>query len=249
MEDLQKKVDENRGNLGLLEQALKAQPENEQLLEAKSQLLDVIRLAEELLAAKRAALEPVKKRKAEALNESSNGWKVGDKCEAKWSEDETWYKATILQIVRVDERETVTVKFDEYGNRDTIPIADVRAPQNLPERPEQAMRKTDKVLEVPDALRVTAEDDAETRATKRRKIKQIKSKNRLLKLEQSSNNKVGAWMKFQKKNKKVYKKDSMFASGDSVDSKVGVVGSGKGVTEIAEFKAPVVKPKKLSLPL
>lgn len=250
--DLEKQVAEHEGQMAQLDAALKEYPDNEQLLPARTELQEVLKLAQELLVTKRAALEPpapAKKRKAEAIEKSSNGYKVGDKCEAKWSVDDVWYKATIIQIIRVDDNETVTVKFDEYNNRDTIPISDIRAPLNLPDRPNvDQMKRTDKILEVPDSLRITAEDDAETRAAKKRKIKAIKSKNRLLKMETATATKVGTWQKFQKKNKKTYKKESMFASGDAVDSKVGVTGSGKPITETSRFVTPKDLVVKKELP-
>ena len=43
------------------------------------------------------------------------GWKVGDRCVAWWSQDDTWNNATILKVFNPDE---VLVRFTDYGNAD-----------------------------------------------------------------------------------------------------------------------------------
>jgi len=49
-------------------------------------------------------------------------WKIGDQCLCPFSEDGLLYKATITKI----ESSTCTVLFDEYGNEESHPFADLQ---------------------------------------------------------------------------------------------------------------------------
>lgn len=50
-------------------------------------------------------------------------WKIGDKCQAKWTEDGNFYDATIEGISESGE---VSVVFDAYQNRSTTTLADLK---------------------------------------------------------------------------------------------------------------------------
>lgn len=50
-------------------------------------------------------------------------WKVGDKCQAKWTEDGNYYDATIEGISESGE---VNVVFDAYQNRSTTTLDDLK---------------------------------------------------------------------------------------------------------------------------
>lgn len=62
-----------------------------------------------LLAAEKGTARPV--------------WKIGDKCQAKWTEDSNYYDATIEGISESGE---VSVVFDAYQNRCTTTLAELR---------------------------------------------------------------------------------------------------------------------------
>lgn len=50
-------------------------------------------------------------------------WKIGDKCQAKWTEDSNYYDATIEGISETGE---VSVVFEAYQNRCTTTLAELR---------------------------------------------------------------------------------------------------------------------------
>jgi survival of motor neuron-related-splicing factor 30 len=79
------------------------------------------------------------------------------------------------------------------------------------------------------------------KARKRKRIKAIKSKNRMITKEMELNAVQQTWQSFVSKKKGgintlVSKKTSIFASSDANGAKVGVVNSGKGLTEFAQRK-------------
>lgn len=60
---------------------------------------------------------------AERLVKANRVWKIGDKCQAKWTEDGNYYDATIEGIADGGE---VNVIFDAYQNRSTTTLAELR---------------------------------------------------------------------------------------------------------------------------
>eukprot|EP00252_Welwitschia_mirabilis_P018294 TRINITY_DN4065_c0_g1_i5.p1 TRINITY_DN4065_c0_g1~~TRINITY_DN4065_c0_g1_i5.p1 ORF type:complete len:169 (-),score=57.49 TRINITY_DN4065_c0_g1_i5:360-866(-) len=93
--------------------------------------------------------------------------------------------------------------------------------------------------ELPPKLRINPDDPEDVKAAKRKKIHAFKSKIRLEQLEMTQNKRQNAWQQFQTtkgKSKKIgffsgRKRESIFKSPDDPRGKVGVTGSGKGVTE------------------
>eukprot|EP00249_Psilotum_nudum_P018613 c26887_g1_i2 orf=527-1477(-) len=93
--------------------------------------------------------------------------------------------------------------------------------------------------DLPPKLRINADDTEDIKAAKRKKIHAFKSKVRLEQLEITQNKRQNAWQQFQNtkgKSKKVgfftgRKRESIFKSPDDPKGKVGVTGSGKGITE------------------
>lgn len=60
---------------------------------------------------------------AERLVQGTRTWKIGDKCQAKWTEDGNYYDATIEGIAESGE---VNVVFDAYQNRSTTTLAELK---------------------------------------------------------------------------------------------------------------------------
>lgn len=60
---------------------------------------------------------------AENSVKTSRQWKIGDKCQAKWTEDGNYYDATIEGIADSGE---VSVIFDAYQNRSTTSLSDLK---------------------------------------------------------------------------------------------------------------------------
>ncbi|XP_017472297.1 PREDICTED: survival of motor neuron-related-splicing factor 30 [Rhagoletis zephyria] len=125
-----------------VEAGLLTDPKNEELLKLKEGLVEVIDLTKDLIRTqfeeqKKSYIEPASSStisayydeieaallEAEKLVTTSQNWKVGDKCQAKWVEDGRYYDAIIDDIsVNGD----VSVIFDAYQNRAQTTINELR---------------------------------------------------------------------------------------------------------------------------
>jgi survival-of-motor-neuron-related-splicing factor 30 len=179
---------------------------------------------------------------------------VGARVQAVWSEDGEWYNATIEALTP----NGYYVAFDGWGNREEVDPANVRL---LEEEAADALRQAEKEAEatkmalkrkieqaatsdfqarsLPTKLRIDPNDPEDVKAAKRKKIHAFKSKARFEQLEFAQNKRQNSWQQFQTtkgKAKKVgffsgRKKESIFKSPDDYTGKVGVTGSGKGLTD------------------
>ncbi|XP_015696113.1 survival of motor neuron-related-splicing factor 30 isoform X2 [Oryza brachyantha] len=194
---------------------------------------------------------------SEALDDPSQShekFAVGTKVQAVWSEDGEWYTATIEALTE----NGYYVSYEGWGNREEVDPANVRP---LEEEAADALRQAEKEAEatkmaikrkieqaatsdfqmrsLPTKLRIDPNDTEDVKAAKRKKIHAFKSKARFEQLEFAQNKRQNAWQQFQTtkgKAKKVgffsgRKKESIFKSPDDHRGKVGVTGSGKGLTE------------------
>ncbi|XP_021626169.1 survival of motor neuron-related-splicing factor 30 isoform X2 [Manihot esculenta] len=176
---------------------------------------------------------------------------VGAKVQAVWSEDGEWYDATIEALTP----NGYYVSYDEWGNKEEVDPANVRPiefnalleAERVAEATKQAIkRKIAQAASVdfqsrslPAKLHINVDDPEDVKAAKRKKIHAFKSKMRFEQLEVTQNKRQNAWQQFQTakgSTKKVgffsgRKRESIFKSPDDPNGKVGVTGSGKGLTE------------------
>lgn len=148
--------------------------------------------------------------------------KVGQKgvYQCKYATDQTFYDAIVQSLTQYG----CVVKYTLYGNVEEVPlaylkqlVAPVRKGQN---------DGAQGLIALPDNLRFLPTDTEEDKARKRKKIKAIKSKNRLFTKEAEITAVQQTWQKFVTKGTKknsllLPKKVSMFASSDAVDAKIG----------------------------
>ncbi|EFH53083.1 nucleic acid binding protein [Arabidopsis lyrata subsp. lyrata] len=176
---------------------------------------------------------------------------VGTKVQAVFSDDGEWYDATI-------EAHTANgyfVAYDEWGNKEEVDPENVRpieqnaiveaerlaqATKNaLKRKIEQAASSDYQTKTLPAKLKIDPNDPEDVKIAKRKKIHAFKSKARFEQLEVVQNKKQNDWQQFQTtkaKTKKVgfftgRKKESIFKSPEDPFGKVGVTGSGKGLTD------------------
>ncbi|KAE9602086.1 hypothetical protein Lalb_Chr12g0195861 [Lupinus albus] len=150
------------------------------------------------------------------------------------------------------------VFYDNWGNRKEVDPANVRLIEEgtvdalleierAAEATKQAIKR--KIAQaasidfqsksLPAKLRIEPDDPEDVKAAKRKKMHAFKSKMRIEQLEVTQNNRQNAWQQFQStkgKAKKIgffsgRKRESIFKSPDDPEGKVGVTGSGKGLTE------------------
>ncbi|KAL5163758.1 Survival of motor neuron-related-splicing factor 30 [Glycine soja] len=179
---------------------------------------------------------------------------VGTKVQAVWSEDGEWYDATVEAYTP----NGYYVSYDNWGNKEEVDPANIRSIQEgsvdalleaerVAEATKQAIKR--KIVQaasidlqsrsLPAKLRIEADDPEDVKASKRKKIHAFKSKMRMEQLEVTQNKRQNAWQQFQStkgKAKKIgffsgRKRESIFKSPDDPQGKVGVTGSGKGLTE------------------
>ncbi|EFJ12136.1 hypothetical protein SELMODRAFT_91379 [Selaginella moellendorffii] len=178
---------------------------------------------------------------------------IGTKVQAVWSEDGEWYNGTIRAVTP----NGYLVMYDGWNNEEEANAANIRQ-VNLDddklveaEREAEATRQAIKrkialaadvgvvPRDLPQKLKIKPDDPEEIRQVKKKKIHAFKSKLRLEQMEVAQNKRQNAWQQFQTakgKSKKVgfftgRKKESIFKSPDDPRGKVGVTGSGKGITE------------------
>ncbi|XP_019450384.1 PREDICTED: survival of motor neuron-related-splicing factor 30-like isoform X1 [Lupinus angustifolius] len=190
----------------------------------------------------------------ESSSDHQGKFPVGAKVHAVWSEDGEWYDATIEAYTP----NGYYVFYDSWGNKEEVDPANVRPIQEgtvdalleaerVAEATKQAIKR--KIAQaasfdfqsksLPAKLRIEPDDPEDVKAAKRKKIHAFKSKMRIEKLEVTQNKRQNAWQQFQStkgKTKKIgffsgRKRESIFKSPDDPEGKVGVTGSGKGLTE------------------
>ncbi|GAB2231309.1 hypothetical protein Droror1_Dr00010314 [Drosera rotundifolia] len=179
---------------------------------------------------------------------------VGTKVQAVYSEDGEWYNATIVDTTL----NGYYVLYDGWGNKEEVDPANIRPiddgagnaileAERQAEATRQALKR--KIAQaaavgfqsrsLPAKLRINPDDPEDVKTAKRKKIHAFKSKARLEEKEVTQNKRQNAWQEFQNtkgRTKKVgffsgRKRESIFKSPDDPTGKVGVVGSGKGLTD------------------
>ncbi|XVE89330.1 hypothetical protein DITRI_Ditri19aG0193500 [Diplodiscus trichospermus] len=194
---------------------------------------------------------PAQSKESAKTSDYGDKFPVGTKVQAVWSEDGEWYDATVEDITP----NGYYVSYDGWGNKEEVDPANVRAieynalleAEKVAEATKQAIkRKIAQAASVdfqsrslPAKLRIADDDPEDVKAVKRKKIHAFKSKMRLEQLEVAQNKRQNAWQQFQTtkgKTKKVgffsgRKRESIFKSPDDPQGKVGVTGSGKGLTD------------------
>ncbi|CAH9081664.1 unnamed protein product [Cuscuta epithymum] len=178
---------------------------------------------------------------------------VGTKVQAVWSEDGEWYDGT----VEAHTPNGYLIAYDGWGNKEEVDPANVRIIQGevnpldeaekIAEATKQALKR--KIAQaaiidyqsksLPAKLHIDPNDPEDVKASKRKKIHAFKSKMRIEKLEVAQNKRQNAWQQFQSakgSTKKVgffsgRKRESIFKSPADPTGKVGVTGSGKGLTD------------------
>jgi len=230
---------------------LKEDPASEEFQSLRKNLLDVLKITKDLLVLKKEADAP----KYDDIQDiaATRGIYLGMQCEALWS-DGQWYKA----VVNTMSPHGFGVTFTEYNTPEIVPPDSVRPRKKLDVvvletgQSQKATTATPAIvvnvkgeLQVPNSLKILPTDSEALRKTKKKRLKHLKSQYRLQKAEEERNGRKRSWQSFQSqgKTKRARQGPSIFQSPDSVSGKVGVTGSGKGMTE---YTAQKYEPKKLA---
>lgn len=187
--------------------------------------------------------------RAALAGQAPAAWAIGALCQAVYSGDGQWYDGV---VEAVSASGNFVVAFEGYDTREEVERQSVRArpaAESVDEgyRPVSAPRRhrvADEVQlqEMPKWLEIKETDDVKTMSKKRKLQKSFKSKARFAKMDLEQKQKADSWRAFVggKASKKKagfmtsLKRESMFKVPEG--GKVGVIGSGKGVTEYAKRK-------------
>lgn len=106
--------------------------------------------------------------------------------------------------------------------------------------------------DIPKKMRISETDDEKTKERKRKQIKRFKRKMKVTEKERDAEERRQQWQNFKRtklaKSKPGFftgkQKTSMFSLPDNPEAKVGVMGSGRGVTPTASAHRPPVNPNR-----
>jgi survival-of-motor-neuron-related-splicing factor 30 len=211
--------------LSQVELALQTDPENAGLLSLRSELQELISLTQQSLAQAASSSRADSVRKT-ANSTPSHTWTAGSDCLAKYSGDGGWYPARITSVGGSAENPVYSIMFKGYNTTELIKGGEIKPlPANHQEK-----------VSAPSKRKLTKAEDEERDRKKKRNEKKLEVKAAKAK-EQLA--KQATWQKFAKKSEKKgvhiagVAGTSIFKTPDNPLGRVGVTGSGKGMTEVA----------------
>lgn len=165
----------------------------------------------------------------------------GTNCQGIFHEDGMWYDCVITEQTEKGYK----VTFQEYGTKADVKFDQIRLTSKSSTDKKRTIKEvtTPAGYKVPESLAIAKTDTEEIKETKKRKIQAIKKQQRTDKIEEDAMKKQAGWQKFfcnkaSTKSKCGFlsgkPKESIFKVPETLEGKVGVTGSGKGMTEFAE---------------
>lgn len=182
-----------------------------------------------------AAASSSSKSKSRAANAASSAatFDAGDECFAKYSGDGKWYPARITSIGGADDRRVYSVVFKGYNSTELVAAADVK-----PLPPSYAAANASAQAAASAKKRKLTEEEEKEAA--RKKLKNEKRVEVRAQKAAEQNSKQAAWQKFAKKGEKKgvviagLQGKSIFQSPSNAHGRVGVTGSGKGMSDAVQ---------------
>eukprot|EP00055_Hartaetosiga_balthica_P000280 m.136142 g.136142 ORF g.136142 m.136142 type:complete len:243 (-) comp10463_c0_seq1:141-869(-) len=220
-----------------VEAALLTNPDDPALKQLASDLKEVIALQTQLTHATSSV---------EGETTSFGGWNIGDKCEAVWAQDGSYYSAELLGFESGGAN--ARVKYTDYGDVGTVKIESLRKLGALVSTSSPAVTEsavpTDATVAATGNGPQDVKGSSKNRSDAIREKKMKKAKRRKEKEEEELkvlDKQKSSWQNFAKKAKSKKKsgvgKKSIFASPDDPSGRVGIgtcnIG-GKGMTEYRE---------------
>ncbi|PSR75944.1 hypothetical protein PHLCEN_2v8858 [Hermanssonia centrifuga] len=216
--------------LSQVELALSTDPLNAELSSLKSELQELIELTKAAIAQQEAAASSSKSegsRKANGAAASSKSFVAGDDCLAKFSGDGQWYPARVASVGGASENRQYSVVFKGYNTTELVNASQIKA---LPSgyaspAPSSGVNKR--------KLTKAEEEEREKKKKKNEKKLEVKA----AKAKEQTEKQV-TWQKFAKKSEKKgihiagVAGTSIFKTPENPLGRVGVTGSGKGMTEV-----------------
>ena len=162
-------------------------------------------------------------------------FEVGTWCEAIYN-DGKYYTCIIEKIAEAGYH----IKFRKYNNKEIVGLDYLRPIDNADADAGAKNKKKFEEnevaeLKIPKHLKILPNDSETQRKTKKKKIKALKQGWKIAQIEKDTSEKQNKWSLFTDKKtemkKGFFKKtESIFKSPETIEGKVGVMGSGKGMT-------------------
>ncbi len=214
-----------------VEVALTADPDNQELIKLREDLLQVIQLTKDLISAQvgsvagdekpsepEASSSTASKRKFDNLTPVKH-WQVGEQCQALWSKDGLYYEARIDEIT-TDGGE-VSVTFRHNGQQEVTSLGLLKVSKlGFSGTSSSASRKEQLAKE--------------REYQKRRKAKKLE---RFKQLEKEREKEQNKWKNFSSKafGKKGFVKKSIFKTPENAGGRVGIGTCGVSGQEMTKF--------------
>ncbi|KAJ7038127.1 hypothetical protein C8F04DRAFT_369416 [Mycena alexandri] len=214
--------------LSQVDLAISSDPENAELVSLRSELKELIDLTKSAIAAQ-AEVASSSKAESSRKNTSSaptHTWAAGDECLAKYSGDGSWYPARITSVGGSTDNRVYNVVFKGYNTTEQVKPSEVKS---MPANHAYVVPASNK-------RKLTKAEEDEREKKKKKNEKKVEAKAAKAK-EQTA--KQATWQKFAKKSEKKgvhiagVAGTSIFKTPDNPLGRVGVTGSGKGMTEVA----------------
>ncbi|KAJ7597105.1 hypothetical protein C8J56DRAFT_308302 [Mycena floridula] len=212
--------------LSQVDLALSTDPDNAELAELRSELKELIDLTQAALAQAASSSKAESSRKSYSASTSHN-WAAGEECLAKYSADGSWYPARITSVGGSAENRVYNVVFKGYNTTEQVKPSEVKhLPPNYNLITPSSSNKR----------KLSKQEEEEREKKKKKNEKKLEVKAAKAK-EQTA--KQATWQKFAKKSEKKgvhiagVAGTSIFKTPDNPLGRVGVTGSGKGMTEVS----------------
>jgi len=210
-----------------VEIALKTEPQNEELLRLKTDLLEVITLTKELIEVESDDVTEANKKNSSQAQKCNYNWRSGQKCMAIWRVDGKHYPATLDQVL---EDGTCTVIFDGFKTNEITQVGQLK-PYN-----KDAIINNKSIFSNPKSANTAVSQVGHKKAftkkeleLKLREAKKRKKEKFALKIkamEEISEKEKNKWKNFNTKlSSKTWKgvvKKNKFETPDNHENKIGV---------------------------
>lgn len=216
-----------QAQLSQVEMALSADPENAELASLRSELKELIQLAETAIAqAEAASSSKADVSRRSATSTPGHTWSAGEECLARYSKDGNWYPARITSLGGSTENRAYSIVFKAYNTTELVKTVDLKP---LPPNYATTVQSSNK-------RKLTKAEEEERERKKKKNEKKLEVRAAKAKEQMQ---KQASWQKFAKKSEKKgvhiagISGTSIFKTPDNPLGKVGVTGSGRGMTEVA----------------
>ncbi|KAH7931057.1 hypothetical protein BV22DRAFT_25857 [Leucogyrophana mollusca] len=215
--------------LSQVELALQTDPSNAELASLRGELRELIELTQAAISqAEAASSSRADSSRKAAASTPAHAWSAGNDCLAKYSGDGSWYPARITSVGGSTDNPVYSIVFKGYNTTELVKGSEIKPlPPNYQERLPPASTNKRKLTKVEEEER----EKKKKKNEKKLEVKAAKAK------EQTQ--KQATWQKFAKKSEKKgvhiagVAGTSIFKTPENPLGRVGVTGSGKGMTEVA----------------